>query len=140
MLGQRQDMYSGGEGCGELRDSDRSITVAARRTCLDYIDADILNAGLDLLFHKSGRDSVYSFDTGGILCGQSSRSRHGIAAMGGKDFLVGLQASVAEARKEKITQVSQNGLWQQSRNGDSLPFADCMTRIKVEICQGRTAI
>lgn len=64
-------------------------------TSLDYISANIFDAGVDLLLDKRRRDLMYSMDSKCVLCGQSSCSSHSITAMCCNDFLVGFQSAVA---------------------------------------------
>ncbi len=63
-------------------------------TCLDYVHADILNDGVDLLSQKLGRYEVDAIDSLGVLRREGCRCRHGIAAMRGNDLLVSFEAAV----------------------------------------------
>lgn len=66
------------------------------RTCLDNIRSYIIEYGIDLLPHKLRRDVMDIIYTGSVLRGQRGRSRQGVAAMGGDDSLVGLEATLLE--------------------------------------------
>jgi hypothetical protein len=62
-------------------------------TSLDNIHSNILNASLNLLLDKRGRDDMDVLDTQCILCRQGCRGRHGVASMGGKGLLIRFQAA-----------------------------------------------
>lgn len=66
---------------------------AADHTCLDDINADVLNAGINLLADKSGRRVVDVIDALRVLRRQCSRCRHSIAAVSRNHFLIGLEAT-----------------------------------------------
>lgn len=63
-------------------------------TSLDHIDAHVLNTRLNLLLDKPGRHHVDGPHALRVLRRQRCRGRHGVAAMGGHDFLVCFEAAV----------------------------------------------
>lgn len=65
----------------------------ADHTCFDDINADVLNAGVNLLADKRGRRVVDVIDALCVLRRQCRRRRHGIAAVCRNHFLVGLEAT-----------------------------------------------
>lgn len=70
--------------------------VGARQTSLDDVDADVVEAGVELLLQELGRDLVDGVDALGVLGRQGGRGCHGIAAVGGDDLLVRLETPVYE--------------------------------------------
>lgn len=67
--------------------------VVVPHTGLDDVNSDVVEAGVYLLRQKRRRHRVDVVDAQGVLCRQRRRRRHGIAAMGGDDLLVCLEAA-----------------------------------------------
>lgn len=67
-----------------------------RLTRLDNINTNILNAGLNLLSNKVGRNDVDSLDALGVLRSEGRGGRHGVAAMSGDDLLVSFKSATSE--------------------------------------------
>lgn len=65
-------------------------------TGFDNINADILNARVNLLADEGRRRQVDVVDTLRVLCRESGRRSHGIAAVGSDYFLVGLEATTQQ--------------------------------------------
>lgn len=62
-------------------------------TCFDNIDANVVGASIDLLLYEVGRCLMNAKHPLGILCSESSRRRHGVAAMSSDHLLISLEAS-----------------------------------------------
>jgi len=62
-------------------------------TNFDDIAADVFETGFNLLCHECRRSDMDSLDTKGILGRQGSRRGHCVAAMGGQNLLICLQAT-----------------------------------------------
>ena len=72
------------------------ITVG-RRTRLDYIDFDVIQAGVDLLPYERCRDVMSITDALSILRGQRGRGRQRIAFVCSDGLLVCLKAAVNQS-------------------------------------------
>lgn len=65
--------------------------LTGERTSLDDIDTNVVEASINLPLQELWRHLVDGVDALGVLSGQGSRGRHGIAAVGGDDLLVCLE-------------------------------------------------
>lgn len=66
------------------------VCYTSRRTNLDHVDTNVVNAGIDLFHDKILGNMVDSRDPLCILRSQGCRCSHGVAAMSSYNFLVGL--------------------------------------------------
>lgn len=69
----------------------------APHTGLDDVHPDVVETGVDLLPQEHGRHRVDVVDAQGVLGRQRRRGRHGVAAVGGDDLLVRLEAAAQVA-------------------------------------------
>jgi len=77
--------------------AEDELNSRARLTCLDYINADVIEARINLLAQELRRDLVDAEHARGVLRRQRRRCRHGVAAMGGDDLLIGLKPTVQKS-------------------------------------------
>ena len=68
---------------------------STKHTCLENIYTYIARTGVNLLFNKVGRRDMHTSHAFRVLRRQCCRCCHGIGAMSSNDFLVSLEATVA---------------------------------------------
>ena len=78
---------------GQQLFTNRIVRLNVFNTSFDDIYADIVNASVNLLFHKLWRCMMDACDACSILCGQGRRGSHGVAAMSRNDFLICFEAA-----------------------------------------------
>src|SRR3954467_13122781 len=57
-------------------------------------------------------------NAGGVLRSQGRRGRHGIAAMGGNDFLVCFETAVSLGRCKGLSQTNDKSIWRICKDED----------------------
>lgn len=77
-------------------------------TSLDYIDTNILSAGVDTFLHKFWWCFVDAADALCVLRSQSSCCSHSITAVGSNDLLVGLEASADQTGISRRQHIFEN--------------------------------
>lgn len=77
----------------QFNPSKTCLDVEREFTSLDNIYPDVRHNSINLLPKKLGGDMVYAVHAEGVLGCEGCGGRHGVAAVGGDDFLVCFQAA-----------------------------------------------
>jgi hypothetical protein len=76
-------------------------------TRLDNIHPNILHHSINLLPQERCRDMVYIVHTPGVLRRERRRGRHGVAPVGGNDFLVCLEAASSGGTYKSVGELNE---------------------------------